>query len=346
MKPKTRLVYLDFLRIVAILTVLYCHTGTGGYLLHTLSDSTLKQVVCIFISSFSRIGVPLFFMISGALLLNKEESFKDLFFKRILRFLIILIIFSTIRYLYQIPEEYEVFDLKELIRNISTGYIYTAYWFLYSYIGFLISLPILRKMAKIMESKDYIYLFVVYVLFASVTGSLARTFLGQINIVVPVATDIIVYPLMGYFIAHKVPEKYDTKKSLIGVILMGMLGLVLNVCVTMYDHYLFLGWNESGLLLFAMMPTVSVFYVAKYFFDHIKLPAVCENIICVLGSCAFGVYLLEWFIKDFTGPFWQKVLGTIFSGYYLNVIYIVFIMLTGMLITFILKKIPLIKKLF
>lgn len=346
MKSTKRLVYLDFLRIVAILTVLYCHTGTGGYLLHTLTDNTLKQIICIFISSFSRIGVPLFFMISGALLLNKEESFKDLFVKRILRFLIILIIFSTIRYIYLIPEEYEVFNLKELIRNICTGYIYTAYWFLYSYIGFLFSLPILRKMAKSFSSNDYIYLFVVYVVFASVFSVLARTFLGQIKIVVPVATDIIVYPLMGYFIAHKLPEIFNTKKALIGGILMGIAGLILNVCVTMYDHYLFRDWNESGLLLFAMLPTVSVFYIAKYLFDHVHIPALVEKIICVLGSCAFGVYLLEWVIKDFFGPIWQRILGVIFTGYYLNVIYIVFIMLTGMLVTFILKKIPLIKKLF
>lgn len=346
MKPKTRLFYLDFLRIVAILTVLYCHTGTGGYLLHTQTDNTLKQIICIFISSFCRIGVPLFFMISGALLLNKEESFKDLFFKRIFRFFIILIIFSTIRYIYMIPAEYAEFDLQELIHNISTGQIYTAYWFLYSYVGFLISLPILRKMAKIMEAKDYIYLFVVYVLFSSVTGALARTFLGQINIVVPVATDIIVYPLMGYFIAHKIPKEHNNRKTLMLFCGIGTLGLILNICVTMYDHYLFLDWSEAGLLLFAMLPTVAVFYVTKYFFDHVNMPVALEKIICLLGNCSFGVYLLEWVIKDFTGPFWQRILGLFFSGYYLNVIYIVFIMLTGITVTFILKKIPFIKKLF
>lgn len=346
MTQKKRLVYLDFLRIVAILTVLYCHTGTGAYMLHTLTDNTLKQIVCIFISSFCRIGVPLFFMISGALLLNKEESFKDLYLKRVLRFLIILIIFSAIRYIYLIPEEYSAFDLKDLIRKISTGQIYTAYWFLYSYLGFLISLPILRKMTKIFSDSDYIYLFVLYVVFSSIFGILARTFLGQINIVIPVATDIIVYPLMGYFIAHKIPKEKNDRKTLWAFISMGFIGLLLNIAVTMYDHYLFLDWNESGLLLFALLPTVATFYVAKYFFEHVHIPGIVENIICTLGSCAFGVYLLEWAIKDFFGPILQRILGIIFSGYYLNVVYIIFIMLAGMLVTFILKKIPLIKKLF
>lgn len=344
MEQKKRFAYLDALRIIAIMCVIFNHSGANGYFLYTTTNRLPVQLISIFISSFCKIGVLLFFMISGALLLKKEESLKELYLKRVLRYLIILFVFSLIRYSYLAYHGQITFYWKDLIRKITTGQIYTPYWFLYSYLGFLVSLPILRKIAKALNPNEFLYLFGLYVLAGGIFGVLARTFLGQIAISIPFAADMIVYPLMGYFIAYCIPSGKDNSKTLLLTCLCAFLGLCLNVFITEYDYHVLGGWSEGGLSLFVIFSAAAVFYGVKFFFDHIPIPAFLEKIICSVGECTFGVYLLECYVKDYFG-FIQKLLAAIIPARLAAILYLFCIMLIGTAITYILKKIPFIRKL-
>lgn len=344
MEQKKRLVYLDALRILAIMCVIFNHSGNNGFFLYTTTDNVLVQVVSIFISSFCKIGVLLFFMISGALLLGKEESIKELYLKRVLRYIIILFVFSFIRYIYLVHNGQITFGWKDLIRKITTGQIYTPYWFLYSYLSFLISLPILRKIAKTLNTMEYLYLFVLYVISGGIFGVLARTFLGQIVIAVPFTADVIIYPLLGYFIAYKIPKEKETLTSILIACIAAFSGLCINDFITEYDYHIFGGWTEGGLSLFVIFSAAAVFLIAKYFFEHIHLPAFLEQFICTLGSCTFGVYLMECYIKDYFG-FIQKMLTTVMPRPVAAFLYLFCILLIGAAITYVLKKIPVIRKL-
>ena len=67
-----RIFYLDELRAIAILLVLLAHTIKYFPVnIDYLTSPTLLSYLAI-----SRMGVPLFFMLSGALLLNKNDSLK------------------------------------------------------------------------------------------------------------------------------------------------------------------------------------------------------------------------------------------------------------------------------
>lgn len=340
-----RQVYFDVLRIIAILCVLFNHSGESGYFIFTLTDNIFIQIISILISSLSKMGVPLFFMISGALLLKKEESLKDLYRKRVLRYIIIIFVFCGLHYCYQCRLEDTPFDLKEMIRQTTTGQIQTSYWFLYSYLGFLISLPLLRRIAKAFSANDYVYLIGLYVMGVGIFGLLARTFIGQIVVYIPFAVDVLAYPLLGYFFAESIPDDKENVRTIRLMILLAAVGLLLNVIITKYDNFLFKGWNESGLSAFVILPTIAAFYLTKYLFNRISLPSALQNIICAMGSCTFGVYVLECYIKAYIGPYLQRVLA--FLPYTAeNMLYIVLIMLAGCGVTFILKKIPVIQKLF
>lgn len=344
MEDKKRLVYLDALRIIAILCVIFNHSGANGYFLYTTTDNLIVQIISILISSFCKIGVLLFFMISGALLLNKEESLTDIYLKRVLRYVIIILLFSFIRYVYLVQDGQITFYWKDLIRKITTGQIYVPYWFLYSYLGFLMCLPFFRKLAKALSNKDYIYLFILYVINGGVLGILARTFLGQIVISLPFVADMLVYPLFGYFLAHRIPKETETLKTVIIACVVAFIGLCINVCVTEYDHYAFGDWSESGLLPFVVFSAVTVFFVVRYFFERVSVCPAAEKIICTLGSCSFGVYLIEGYVKDYFG-FIQQLLRNIMPNTLAALFYLLCIFLIGSAVTFILKKIPLIRKL-
>ena len=93
-KPTARLVHPDILRILAIYLVAFNHTGDRGYMLFADSAGSALYFPYMAFSVLCKIAVPIFFMISGALLLPKEESFKQLFQKRVLRMAVVLILVS------------------------------------------------------------------------------------------------------------------------------------------------------------------------------------------------------------------------------------------------------------
>lgn len=342
--PSGRYVYLDVLRLLAIFCVIFNHSGTGGYFLYTTTDNVVFQAISIFVSSYIKIGVPLFFMISGALLLKKDESYGKVL-KRVLRFVAILFIFCALRYLYEMRINDTSPDFIEMLRRTTTGQMFTSYWFLYNYIGFLLMTPILRKIARALSDSDYWYLLGLYIFTWGILGILARTVLGQMSFSIGLAADTIVYPLLGYFFANRFPQKWSNRRTLWFLQIAGIIGLVLNVSVVMYDYYTFKGWTEAGISLFIILPAIATFSGAKYILEQISIKPIWKKIICTLGSCTFGVYLLECYIKDFFGPYLQKIVR--FLPYLLeNLTYMVLIILVGCLVTFLLKKIPVIRKLF
>ena len=59
----------------------------------------VQYAVSFFLSLVCKAAVPLFYMVSGALLLGKNESFGELARKRILRIVAVIVIFSLLYYL-------------------------------------------------------------------------------------------------------------------------------------------------------------------------------------------------------------------------------------------------------
>lgn len=113
-----RKTYIDALRIVAILGVLYNHTNRRGYCLYAFSEARICQDFYIGIATLAATAVPIFFMISGALLLPKKESLKELFQKRILRMVLVLLVFSGIQYVLLLLEERAAFSEKAVVQAV------------------------------------------------------------------------------------------------------------------------------------------------------------------------------------------------------------------------------------
>ena len=76
---KKRIKYLDTLKAFAIMGIvfLHCFTLWNPILVHGINMFKLNQI--------ARIGVPIFLMVSGALLLGRDEDIKLFFKKRFVR---------------------------------------------------------------------------------------------------------------------------------------------------------------------------------------------------------------------------------------------------------------------
>lgn len=204
---------IDIIRIFAFVFIVFLHTlnrqfgvdvWMGGY-------------------AIISIGVNLFIMISGYLLLDKTEKAIVFFKKRILNILPIFLVFNII-YIYfgKIP-----------IIPVLKGKIISAshFWYIYMILGLYLLTPWLQKVLKYAEKET---LFVVFLWFLC---NILNPYLQYFNLAeIPFSnfplTGFIGYYILGYFV-----KKYDNKvkrTSFILIIVIYALGFLISFLSTKY----------------------------------------------------------------------------------------------------------------
>ena len=143
---RERLWYLDWLRVVATFMVVTIHVSAGiiGINYH---DAPTTWLGANFYESLSRSSVPLFVMISGALLLGdqREISYSHFLSKRVSKIFIPLVSWSLIYYIYQVFDHwYPVFSVKQFISLFLTNGISVHFWFMYMILGIYLTTPIVK----------------------------------------------------------------------------------------------------------------------------------------------------------------------------------------------------------
>ena len=204
---------IDIIRIFAFVFIVFLHTlnrqfgvdvWMGGY-------------------TIISIGVNLFIMISGYLLLDKTEEAIVFFKKRILNILPLFLVFNII-YIYfgKIP-----------IMPVLKGKTISAshFWYIYMILGLYLLTPWLQKVLKYAEKET---LFVVFLWFlCNILNPYLRYFnLAEIPFSNFPLTGFIGYYILGYFV-----KKYDNKvkrTSFILIIVIYALGFLLSFLSTKY----------------------------------------------------------------------------------------------------------------
>ena len=115
-----RIIYIDIIKVIAFLMVIFNHCD---FILLNKSITLFNIHSVMFY--FSKAAVPLFFMISGILLMNKNDS-KIKIFKRVIRLLLPLI---GITILWSIFKSGYI-DLKKMINPDYNNFFAYWLWFL------------------------------------------------------------------------------------------------------------------------------------------------------------------------------------------------------------------------
>lgn len=350
---KSTLVHIEFLRILAIFLVLFNHTGTNGFFLFADELDSPFFPFYIFLSIADKIAVPIFFMIAGALLLGKEESIRDIYTKRVFRYIVILVVVSFLYWLWQFHYNISVATLRVFWKKLYSHHMSTQLWYLYSYIGLLIMLPLLRKLAGVLKKNDYIYLFIIHIIFIGVIPVI-QYLLGKGNyylssdISVPIFTSkCIFYALMGYYAERVFDINNVKKRDIIACILTSLIAIGISCFMTMYRADVTGELGEKVSQEFherlIAIPTISTYVLAKYIFVKRKISIKLKNIILLVGSTTFGIYLMEGMLRSylyFVYSFYAPYIGTLPAC----ILWIVLCICVGCGITLILKRIPIIKK--
>ena len=310
-------------------------------------DSLLYFPYMMF-SVFCKIAVPLFFMISGALLLPKQETLKQLYTKRVFRMLVVLLLVSVPYYIW-------LHRSNGLNPGSFLTFIYgesasTSLWYLYSYIGLLIVMPLLRAMVVNLCCNDYKYLAIGYLVLTGFIPCLELLFWkGQVVIHESFNPAImtcspIVYALLGYFLEHVLDEEKYTKKRFAVVIVLGFVAVTITSLVTYYqsivtnvvgDQY------EKYFNCFISIPAMGMYYIMKYISRRIKSNKVIKSI-SMLGASVFGVYLVEKIVRAITDIVYG-ILSPFVGSFIASLVWCSVVLAVSLVIISTLKRIPYVK---
>lgn len=349
---KAKKVYYEWIRLIACFFVIFNHLK--GYVLFR-NASGIKQIIYTLLSVMTKINVPLFFMVSGALLLEKQEDMATVLKKRISRICLVILLFSfgiyTECWLYALAQgrDYE-FTAKRFFYGVfaknldETG----AYWYLYAYLGFLFLLPLFQKIAKEISRGDFYMLLALHFVFYSalpvcnmilrMTGQESFSIAGEFSVSLA-TTAAFFYPLAGYYIDHKIDIQAVSKRKWMWLALAALAA----ICVSCFCVNRSGTPDEDYISLFDYLLAMVVFLCVKYA-ATIKFPTLSAGktaeAVCFMGSLTLGVYLLDHYFKLVLYEAYEAFAESFMPSLFASFGWCAVSMFLGGSVTWVLKKLP------
>lgn len=358
--------YLDILRVLAIFLVVYNHTP--GYYFPTSAEWSIPaQWGILLLNQLVKMAVPLFLMVTGALMFHRDEGIYSLFKKRILRFTLVLFIIYTVQYSLICYKEGMFPNGRNLCRIIFNREIinqFFASWFLYAYLGILLMLPILRSIAKSLSNNIFLYLLGIQITFCCIIPLLYMIACGRyvsfcyINGWLPFHPEdihkpysagyLIFYGMMGYYLEHRVSltqwRKHKNKLiSLATLFLLAGVGCMEMAKLAQQTEQL----HESVIYLTAFLPIpCAVIYMElkRLCIDTTFSPVISKTI-SLIGAAVFTVMLTENIFRVQWAD-WYHSMEPMIGRIPAALIYTSGICFAALVLGLILKRIPYLKHIF
>ncbi|MBC2581943.1 acyltransferase [Clostridium sp. DJ247] len=339
-----KIIYLEFLRVFSICAVVLIHTVNSALILNT-KTSIVDLIIYRSIYNLTCWAVPIFLMITGALLLNplKEISLGKLFNKYILRMLLILIVFGTIYAWIEIvfiERSINLLQLSHAIFNMVQGETWAHMWYLYMLIGLYIVTPFLKKIITYSNKAEIKYFLIITFIFNSIIPT-AEHFLDiKVGIYIPIITIYPFYYVLGYYLSQ---INITTKKIKL-VYSLGLFNIIILILCSFLQNYF--GVGKIKFLSAYNSPVIITFSISIYIFmreQSYKLDEWYSKFISLLSRCSFGIYIIHMFFLNLFLKFFKF---TPFNyPFFIGIpIFWISVFLCSFSLTFILTKIPIINK--
>jgi surface polysaccharide O-acyltransferase-like enzyme len=281
-----RIYYIDILKFIAIFGVIFIHMcGFAGH----------SEVLHYKITGFSeifRFSVPIFLMITGTLLLNRDISINSFLKKRFSRIVypyVFWIILAIITFLYvsgTLIQDYPIVILDQFF-NISWN------WYFWMIIGVYLAIPIINEFVinKKLEGCKY---FIILMIIASVYYSICyflgyKTSLDLRFFILPIA-----YVVLGYFLANYDFNISKNKLILISLILfisVTLLKLMFNNTTIFFlnDNIFFNSGLDISIL--EIIQASSLFMIFKNLNYNLSNEKHIKTFITSVSRSSYGMYL-------------------------------------------------------
>lgn len=293
---ENRIFYLDELRAIAILCVIFAHTIQNFPTnMDYLTSPTLLSYLTV-----ARMGVILFFMISGALLIGREYNLSDFLKRRFARVLIPTIFWQIIGYLSVLI--FIGFTYDNLVQaSVQVGFP----WFVCAILGIYFVIPIFNSFIKEYGIKGAEYFLIIWVFLVILTNmQLNETY--YIDFIFNNVGIYIGYAVLGYYLANKEFNVYSFPMVVICSVLF-IISLALNSYYAFNFSHVFYIESYSIIvqcaLLFLILRYMSKLAKFRPKFVLSKLHSFVQNsfigsFIYYLSIFSFTIYLMHGFIVN------------------------------------------------
>lgn len=285
---------LELIRMVSFVLVIVIHVT--NYFCRAYGEiSQGEYLFSLALDTAARFSVPCFFMISGTLLMGRNEPLKK-HARRLLRFLIALIVWSIIYYLWNTFYMGTSYDL----RNILSEPVEEHLWYLYAMSSIYLVLPFLQVICRGMSMKlEKVFLIVTT---AAVIINYLLGLIGQeLYYDVPIVGDrcYVYYMFVGYYLYKYRRHIPLGQKPVLLICLAGMaatFGITLGVTMSREDHYEGALTYES---FFIILAAVAFFlFMLRLGNSRVRFGARARKVIDLFSRCSFGIYLIHILFLD------------------------------------------------
>ena len=340
----TRVVYFDILNIIAMIAVVSMHCNG---IVHN-NPNTRAWNTSLIVDCVCYWAVPVFCMLSGATLLNYRKKYdtKTFFKKRAQKVLIPFICWAIIMFIFKIcTNQLDVsnYTIRDYFNAFFNNYENGIYYFMFVILGIYLTIPLLSLVTKEENNKILDLTIIMYFIFNSFIPNILKLF--KINYNNDFSIQIgpyIIFVLLGYILS----TRNISKKKRILIYVGAIVGLLYRYIITfiiskksgtVYKEIW--GYNSWHSILLAC----AVFLIIKNlnFDERLKDNKKLKKFLGVISSCSFGIYLLHMLIIYYE----IKIFNINEYCWEWRTIGILTTYLISLGIIFILKKIPIIKRL-
>lgn len=327
--------YISILNVLACIGVVILHTFETGY------TSDANFVFEVLIRAIAYCAVPVFFMITGATLIDYRERYdtKTFFKKRLLKVIIPLIIWSIIYFIINF------FKGKFSINDLSFKFVFEyfflvktnpIFWFFVVIIGIYLAIPVISLIPQETRRKAFLYIIIITFVFNQFLPDLLYHLNLNYNydLKFPLTySGWISFIFIGYYI-----DKYEiVKKHRVIIYVLGIIGFLTMVVPTIFISY---HKNESCSWFDEYYDAPCVLYSASvflFFKSKINNNQIVTKIMLFFNFVApttLGIYVLHIAIRDFLRYFYT------YSYFGMNLVLTLSILTICFIVVKIVQKIP------
>lgn len=310
---KKRYIYIDIAKFIAIFAVVYNHMSIDKYNNSFLFiDSIFNYLFRILVS----IHIPLFLLVSGAVVLGKDYKINDVL-KKVFKIIILCLILNVLYYIMFSLTKKSSINIIEFLRAIYSSNPYPIIWYLPKiYIPFLLLTPLLQQAVKTFKNEHFIFYTLIFLFFKIIIRIFEKFFSLDMFIIDSsiFISDILFLPIIGYFI-NNTSIKFDLNKILV-VIGIGIFSII-------PYNYLY-PLNPYNYIL-----TLAIFIVLKYFepcFQNMNMKVTM--IINDVAKNSLYIYVFHWFICRIVLIIFAKINFVSPFSFYLSSFILAIIVLT------------------
>lgn len=280
-------VWICRLRIVATMAVVMIHTCTT-FVYNDFACTNAERLYLDILSSLNGVSVPLFLMITGALLLppEKEITYEMCLKKYVVRIVVCLFLFGA---LYGVMEMYYSWAkvclwnsfVDKVLYSFISGERVIHFWYLYALIGIYMILPILKAFVNNDKDGKNIGWALLFLLTFDFICPLVEGFTGvHIAFYIPI-TYTVFYPLLGYYLCRYM--RIGIKIDVMVIILVAAIFVAAEVI-----------GGDNGRIISYSSPFMAVAAAAIFdLFRHLDRNGRCTARLWNVDRLCFGAYLIH-----------------------------------------------------